>query len=73
MMTFEESYKKLVEIKDKLENPETQFDEALKVYEESVEYTKNCLDLLKSAEGKITVIKSEIDKLVEKPLNEIEE
>ena len=32
-MTYEESFAKLEEIKAKLENPETKFDEALKLYE----------------------------------------
>ena len=68
-MTYEESFAKLEEIKAKLENPETKFDEALKLYEESVKWTKTCLDLLKESEGKILVVKEEIDRLVEKPLS----
>ena len=72
-MTFEENYNKLLDIKDKLENPEITLDESLKFYEESVKYTKECLDLLKQTEGKITVIKSDIDKLIEKPLDEVQE
>ena len=68
-MTFEESYEKLSKIKDDLENPETTLDESIKLYEESVKHTKTCLDLLSSTEGKISVIKAEIDKLIEKPLD----
>lgn len=71
-MTFEESLEKLNQIKDKLESPDITLDESLKLYKESVEYTKTCLDILKSTDGKITVIKSELDKLVEKPLDEVE-
>lgn len=67
-MTFEESYEKLENIKALLENSETGFDDAVKLYEQSVQYTKNCLEILKNAEGKISVIKQEIDGLVEKPL-----
>lgn len=67
-MTFEESYANLEKIKQALENPETNFDEAVKLYEQSVKWTKNCLDILGECEGKITVIKSEIDGLIEKPL-----
>lgn len=67
-MTFEESYEKLENIKALLENSETSFDDAVKLYEQSVQYTKNCLEILKNAEGKISVIKQEIDGLVEKPL-----
>lgn len=68
-MTFEESYAKLVDIKDRLESPETTLDESLKLYEESVKHTKDCLNMLTETEGKILVIKSEIDKLIEKPLD----
>ena len=68
-MTFEESYEKLVEIKEKLENPETTLDDSLSLYEESVKYTKECLALLTETEGKILVIKQDIDKLIEKPLD----
>jgi len=72
-MTFEESFAKLEAIKSALENPETNFDESIKLYEESVKWTKICLDILKQCEGKISVVKSEIDGLVEKPLDEIKE
>lgn len=68
-MTFEESYEKLSQIKEKLESPETTLDESLKLYEESVKHTKDCLNLLTETEGKILVIKQEIDKLIEKPLD----
>lgn len=68
-MTFEESYAKLEKIREMLESSDTSFDDAIKLYGESVEWTKNCLDILKSAEGKIVAIKQEIDGLVEKPLD----
>lgn len=72
-MTFEESFAKLEDIKNTLENPETSFDDAIKLYGESVKWTKNCLDILNECEGKITAIKLQIDGLVEKPLDEEEE
>lgn len=68
-MTFEESYANLERIKQALENPETSFDDAVKLYAESVNWTKICLDILSKCEGQITVIKSEIDGLIEKPLD----
>ena len=68
MMKFEESFKNLENIKSKLENPETSLDEALKLYSESVEWTKKCLDILSECEGKITSIKHEIDEIIEKPM-----
>jgi len=68
-MKYEEAFEKLNTIKDKLENPEITLDESLKLYAKSVEYTKICLETLKETEGKILVIKNEIDSLVEKPLD----
>ena len=72
-MTFEESFAELEKIKMALENPETGFDESFKLYSESVKWTKNCLDILNECEGKISVVKAQIDGLVEKPLDEIGE
>ena len=71
-MTFEENFAELEKIKEELENPETGFDRAFKLYSDSVQLTKNCLDILNVCEGKISVVKSEIDGLIEKPLDEIE-
>lgn len=68
-MKFEEALEKLNSIKEELENPEISLDDSIKLYSESVNYTKICLDTLKETEGKITVIKNELDKLIEKPLD----
>ena len=72
-MTFEEALNNLNKIKDELENHDISLDKSIELYEKSVEYTKTCLELLKSTEGKVTMIKSEIDKLIEKPLDDKEE
>ena len=72
-MKFEEALEKLNKIKDDLENPEITLDESIKLYKESVDYTKTCLDMLKETDGKIVAIKAELDGLVEKPLDEIGE
>lgn len=68
-MNFEEALEKLNIIKEKLDNPNISLEDSLKLYSESVEYTKVCLESLKSTEGKISVIKAELDGLIEKPLN----
>ena len=68
-MKYEEAFDKLNTIKQKLENPEITLDESIKLYGDSVKYTKICLETLKETEGKILVIKNEIDGLVEKPLD----
>lgn len=67
-MKFEEALEKLNTIKESLENPNITLDESIKLYKESVDCTKICLEMLKDTEGKIVAIKSEIDGLVEKPL-----
>lgn len=72
-MTFEEALEKLNKIRDELDSADITLDKSIKLYEESVAYTKTCLDMLKSTEGKIVEIKAEIDKIVEKPLENIEE
>lgn len=68
-MTFEEALQKLNDIKDQLDSPEITLDKSISLYEESVKYTKLCLDMLKETEGKIVAVKSEIDKIIEKPLD----
>lgn len=72
-MKFEEALEKLNKIKEDLEKPNITLDESIKLYKASVDYTKTCLDMLKETEGKIVAIKSEIDGLVEKPLDVSEE
>ena len=72
-MKFEEALEKLNKIKDELENPEITLDQSINLYKESVDYTKTCLEMLKEADGKVVAIKAELDALVEKPLDEIEE
>lgn len=72
-MTFEESLEKLNDIKSKLESSDITLDESIKLYEQSVEYTKQCLEQLKITDGKIVAIKAEVDKLIEKPLDVSEE
>ena len=68
-MKFEEALEKLNKIKEELENPNITLDESIKLYKQSVDYTKTCLEMLKDTEGKIVAIKSEIDGIVEKPLD----
>ena len=72
-MKFEEALEKINKIKDELENPEITLDQSINLYKESVDYTKTCLEMLKETDGKVVAIKAELDALVEKPLDEIEE
>lgn len=68
-MEFEKSLKRLEEIKSLLENADISLDESIKLYEESVGLTKKCIDELKITDGKISVIKTELDEIIEKPLD----
>ena len=68
-MKFEEALEKLNSIKDKLEDKDITLEESIKLYTESVEYTKICLDELKSTDGKIVAIKAEIEKIREQIQN----
>ena len=72
-MKFEEALEKLNNIKEQLDSENITLDESIKLYQESVEYTKTCLDVLKETDGKVVAIKAELDAIVEKPLDEIEE
>lgn len=72
-MEFEKSLERLEEIKSMLERADVSLDESVKLYEESVNLTKNCIEALKETDGKITVIKTELDKIIETPLNQKED
>ncbi len=66
-MKFEEGTKKLDEIIGKLESEETSFEESIKLFENGVKITKECLEVLQESKGKITKIKEELDGLCETP------
>lgn len=61
--TFEEDLARLQEISAKLDNDDIPLEDAMLLYEEGVEISNSCIEILKSAELKITDIKK---KLVEK-------
>lgn len=72
-MKLEKLLSRLEEIKSLLEQPDISLDESIKLYQESVECTKACIDELKTTEGKIVTIKQELDKIVEQPLENKED
>lgn len=55
-MTFEAKKKELAKIADKLESDKTTLEEAAALYSQGVALSKECLALLVSEQGKITVI-----------------
>lgn len=59
--TFEHSLKRLEEIVDKLEQGEVSLDEAIVIYEEGVQLSKECLDKLTNAELKLKKLSKEVN------------
>jgi exodeoxyribonuclease VII small subunit len=58
---FEKKILRLEEISDLLESEDTQLEEAIKLFEEGIELSEDCLTTLKNAELKITELKKRID------------
>ncbi len=68
-MTFEEQVKRLEEIVKTIENQDITLDEVNKLFAEGVELSKSCFDMLEKSKGKITVLKADLEKMVEKPFD----
>ena len=60
---FEKKILRLEEISDLLEAEDTQLEDALKLFEEGIELSKDCLTTLKNAELKITELKKKIGSI----------
>ena len=59
--TFEHSLKRLEEIVDKLEQGEVTLDEAIGMYEEGVQLSKECMDKLTHAELKFKKLSKDVN------------
>lgn len=60
---FEKKILRLEEISDMLESEGTQLEDAITLFEEGIELSKDCLTTLKNAELKITELKKKIDSI----------
>lgn len=72
-MSIEKQVQKLEEIANKLESDNIEIDEAMKLFEDGVTIVKNTKKELQDAVGKITVLRQDLDKLVEQdfvPIND---
>lgn len=69
-MTFEEGTKRLEEIIKALDDEKVSLEKSIELFEEGVKVSKECMEILNGAKGKITVIKEEFDKIIETPLDE---
>ncbi len=67
-MTYEELVKRLEQIVAELESGEAKLGEVNKLFAEGAEIVKKCYELLNESQGKVTVLREELGKLVEKPL-----
>ena len=54
--SFEESMKRLEDIAKELEKDDLTLDEAVKKFEEGMNLSKNCKEILDEAERKITIL-----------------
>jgi len=58
-ISFEDSLKKLEEIVEELEKGELSLDEALKLYEEGMEFSDKCMEKLNESKQKVEKITKE--------------
>jgi exodeoxyribonuclease VII small subunit len=72
---FERSLARLEEVVQRLENANLSLDEAMKLFEEGVELSRDCQKQLEQAEGRVEVLLKKADgKLVAEPFEpEVEE
>jgi exodeoxyribonuclease VII small subunit len=61
--TFEKKILRLEEISNLLEAEDTQLEDAIALFEEGIELSRDCLTTLKNAELKITELKKKISSI----------
>lgn len=68
--SFESAMDELNIITRKLSDGSTPLDEGIALYQQGLELTKYCMDILSEARGKVTLIKKEFDGALEVPYRE---
>ena len=71
-MKYEEAVIELESILAKLESDGVKLDEAVALFEKSVELSKMCFDKIKQTEGKVEIIKKELDEIKIVPFDNID-
>jgi len=61
--SFETKLSRLEEISSLLETDDIGLEEAINLYEEGIELSKNCISILNEAELKVTQLKKKLDEL----------
>ncbi|MBN2570693.1 MAG: exodeoxyribonuclease VII small subunit [Ignavibacteriales bacterium] len=69
-ISFEELLIKLEEITNKLEKSDIGLEESIKLYEEGIIISKECYEMLDKAKLKITELKKEFEKQLDKDVEE---
>lgn len=64
-MKFEENMEKLEKIVQDLENGDLTLEDSIKKFEEGIEISKKCSEILEEAEKKITILIKKDDKVKE--------
>lgn len=60
-LDFERSLARLEEVVRKLESPQLSLDEAMKLFEEGVELSRECQKQLEEAEGRVEILLKKAD------------
>jgi exodeoxyribonuclease VII small subunit len=60
---FEDKLARLEEITTSLENSEIGLEDSIKLFEEGVKLSKECLSVLEKAELKVTTLKKELNEI----------
>ena len=68
-MNFDEYNERLQEIIEILEKNDISIEEGTKLYEEGVEIVKKSYDILNKNKGKITILKEELESLIDNENN----
>lgn len=68
-MNYEQNIKRLEEITVKLESGECALDDATALFEEGAKLIKECNESMDKTQGKVTLLKCELDKLFEEDFN----
>ena len=67
---FEKSLGRLEEVVRRLESPQLSLDDAMKLFEEGVELSRECQKQLEEAEGKVEILLKKADgKLIAQPFD----
>lgn len=68
-MNYEQAIAELQKILTQLEDENVKLEQALYLFEKSINLSKICFDKLNEAEGKIIILKKQLDEIIEVPFS----